>query len=235
MSEAKNLDPSEIAKFEALASRWWDKNGDMKSLHDINPLRANYIDQKAKVAEKKLLDVGCGAGLLSEAMAHRGADVSSIDMSGEALNIAKLHLYESGLNINYQQSTAEDFAKEYTAYFDVVTCMEMLEHVPEPSSVIEACADMTKPGGDVFFSTINRSIKSFGFAIVAAEHILGLVPKGTHHYEKLIKPSELAHWIRDAGLIIKDISGMQYNPISKQYSIDDNADVNYLVHAIKPC
>jgi 2-polyprenyl-6-hydroxyphenyl methylase/3-demethylubiquinone-9 3-methyltransferase len=231
--KTQNIDPSEIAKFEALASRWWDKNGEMKSLHDINPLRANYIDSRAKVAGKKLLDVGCGAGLLSEAMAQRGADVSAIDMSGEALNIAKLHLFESELTINYQQSTAEDFAQDNQACFDVVTCMEMLEHVPEPDSVIKACADMVKPGGDIFFSTINRNSKAFGFAIVAAEHILNLVPKGTHHYDKLIKPSELAKWMRQSGLVLKNISGMQYNPITKKYSLDDNADVNYLVHAVK--
>ena len=229
-----NVDPSEIAKFDALASRWWDRNGDMKALHDINPLRANYIDQRAYVAEKKILDVGCGAGILSEGLAQRGAYVDGIDMGAEPLSVANMHLFESKLTINYLQSTAEHHAKQHNHHYDVVTCMEMLEHVPEPEAVIQACSDMVKPGGHVFFSTINRSAKSYAFAIIAAEYLLSLVPKGTHHYDKLIKPSELCAYIRSAGLVVQDISGMQYNPLSQQYSIDSNADVNYLVHAIKP-
>lgn len=228
-----NVDPAEIAKFEALASRWWDKQGDMKALHDINPLRANYIDQHAQVAGKNLLDVGCGAGILSESLAQRGANVSAIDMGHEPLEVAKLHLLETGVTVDYQQSTAEDFAKAHPGQFDVITCMEMLEHVPEPASVIKACADLAKPGADVFFSTINRSPKSYAMAVLAAEYVLNLVPKGTHHYDKLLKPSELAKWMRQAGLKIQNISGMQYNPISKQYYINDNTDVNYLLHAVK--
>lgn len=232
-AERHNVDPAEIAKFEALASRWWDKQGDMKALHDINPLRANYIDQHSRIAGKTILDVGCGAGILSESLAQRGALVTAIDMGLEPLEVAKLHLLESGVSVDYQQSTAEDFAKANPEKFDVITCMEMLEHVPEPASVIQACADLVKPGGQVFFSTINRSPKSYAMAILAAEYVLNLVPKGTHHYDKLLKPSELAKWMRQAGLKIQNISGMQYNPITKQYYINDNADVNYLLHAVK--
>ena len=229
-----NVDKAEIAKFEALAHRWWDRNGEMKALHDINPLRANYIDGIAKVAGKKLLDVGCGAGILSEAMAQRGATVSAIDMGAEPLKVAKLHLFESQLKINYQQSTAEAFAEQHAGEFDVITCMEMLEHVPEPASIINACARLCKPGGDIFFSTINRSPKSYLMAVVAAEYLLQLVPKGTHSYAKLIRPSELANWIREAGLLMKNMAGMEYNPVTKQYSLSDNTDVNYMIHVHKP-
>ena len=233
-----NVDPAEIAKFNKLASRWWDKNGDMKALYDINPLRANYIDKHANIAEKTLLDVGCGAGILSEALAQRGATVSGIDMGNEAIEIAKLHLLESKLRIDYQHSTAEALAEklqaEQTAQFEVITCMEMLEHVPDPQSVIQACADLCQTGGDVFFSTINRNPKSFAFAILGAEYLLNLVPNGTHSYEKMIKPSELATMARQAGLIIENISGMEYNPISKHYFLSDDSSVNYLMHARKP-
>jgi len=229
----QNVDPSEIAKFDKLASRWWDLEGDMKALHDINPLRANFIDKNANVAEKRLLDVGCGAGILSEALAQRGANVSAIDMGKEPLQVAKLHLYESQLDIDYQQSTAENLAEKVKQgevdSFDVITCMEMLEHVPDPQSVIQACADMVKPGGQVFFSTINRSPKSFAFAIVGAEYLLNLVPKGTHTYEKLIKPSELARMARNAGLIVETIEGMEYNPVTKLYKLSDDSSVNYLM------
>jgi 2-polyprenyl-6-hydroxyphenyl methylase/3-demethylubiquinone-9 3-methyltransferase len=236
-STSDNVDPSEIAKFEKLASRWWDHEGDMKALHDINPLLANYIDTLAPVAEKNLLDVGCGAGILSEGLAQRGAQVTGIDMGAEPLQIAKLHLYESELTINYQQSTAEALAEQVQAgeesAFQVITCMEMLEHVPDPQSVVSACAQMCEAGGDVFFSTINRSPKSFAFAIVGAEYLLNLVPKGTHAYEKMIKPSELAAMARKAGLVVQDMAGMEYNPISKQYFLSDNTSVNYLMHAKK--
>ena len=235
--KSANVDPAEIAKFEKLASRWWDKKGDMKALHDINPLRANYIDKRANVAEKQLLDVGCGAGILSEGLAQRGANVTGIDMGQEPLQVAKLHLYESELAINYQQSTAEDLASKVENgdqnAFDVITCMEMLEHVPDPKSVIQACADMCKPGGDVFFSTINRNPKSFAFAIVGAEYLLNLVPKGTHAYEKLIKPSELAQMARKAGLVVEDMAGMEYNPLTKTYFLSDDTSVNYLMHTRK--
>ncbi|NRB39637.1 MAG: bifunctional 2-polyprenyl-6-hydroxyphenol methylase/3-demethylubiquinol 3-O-methyltransferase UbiG [Pseudomonadales bacterium] len=234
----KNVDKAEIAKFEALAHRWWDRNGDMKALHDINPLRANFIDGIAKVAGKTLIDVGCGAGILSEAMAQRGATVTGIDMGTEPLDVAKLHLHESDLDIDYQQATAEGFAEslkeKQNQQFDIITCMEMLEHVPEPSSVIQACADLCKPGGDLFFSTINRSPKSYVMAVLGAEYVLKLVPKGTHSYEKLIRPSELASWCREAGLQLKEMAGLEYNPITKQYKLSDNTDVNYMIHVHKP-
>lgn len=229
-----NVDKGEIAKFEALAHRWWDRSGEMKALHDINPLRANYIDLHAKVAGKTLLDVGCGGGILSEGMAQRGAEVTGIDMGAEPLNVARLHLLESGLDIEYRQSTAEEFAAQYPNSFDVVTCMEMLEHVPDPESVIRACAQLCKPGGDLFFSTINRNAKAFAMAIVGAEYVLKLVPKGTHAYDKLIRPSELTRWLRNANLLVNDICGMEYNPLTKQYSLGDNTDVNYIIHVKKP-
>lgn len=229
-----NVDRAEIAKFEALANRWWDRNGEMKALHDINPLRANYIDEHANVAGKTLVDIGCGAGILSEAMAQRGAIVTGLDMGKEPLDVANLHLHESNLDIDYQQSTAENLAESKAGSFDVVTCMEMLEHVPEPASVIQACATLCKPGGDLFFSTINRSAKSYLMAVLGAEYILKLVPKGTHSYEKLIRPSELAAWCRACDLQLKDMAGLEYNPISKQYKVSDNTDVNYMIHVHKP-
>lgn len=237
-SNFQNVDPSEIAKFEKLASRWWDKQGDMKALHDINPLRANFIDLHANVAEKRVLDVGCGAGILSEGLAQRGAQVTGIDMGAEPLQVARLHLHESNLSIDYIQSTAEAMSQKIdhddTQAFDVITCMEMLEHVPNPESVIQACADSCKPGGHVFFSTINRNPKAFAFAIVGAEYVLNLVPKGTHAYQKLIKPSELASMARKSGLVIEAIAGMEYNPLSKEYSLGDDTSVNYLMAAYKP-
>ncbi|CAA0100663.1 Ubiquinone biosynthesis O-methyltransferase [BD1-7 clade bacterium] len=229
-----NTDPSEIAKFDALAHRWWDRTGEMRALHDINPLRANYIDLKAQVAGKTVLDVGCGGGILSEGMSQRGADVTGIDMGTEPLNVARMHLYESKLEIDYQQSTAEAFADKHAGKFDIVCCMEMLEHVPEPASVIDACARLCKPGGELFFSTINRSAKSYLMAILGAEYVLKLVPKGTHHYEKLIRPSELNAWLRNAELLLNDMTGIEYNPLTKQYRISDNTDVNYMVHVTKP-
>lgn len=233
MSNTANIDVAEIAHFETLAHRWWDRNGVMKSLHDINPLRANYIDEYANVAGKTLLDVGCGGGILSEAMAQRGADVTAIDAGTEPINVAKLHLFESNLSIDYQQSTAESFAEQHAEQFDVVTCLEMLEHVPDPSSVVQACAKLCKPGGDLFFSTINRNAKSWLMMIVGAEHIMKMVPKGTHQYDKLIRPSELSRALRQAGLKIERITGMEYNPLSKNYFWSDNIDVNYIVHARK--
>lgn len=230
-----NIDPSEIAKFEALAHRWWDKHGEFKPLHEINPLRANYIDLNSPVAEKTLLDVGCGGGILCEAMAQRGAIVKGIDMGEAPLSVAKLHKLESGVTVDYHQSTAEDLADKEPESYDIVTCLEMLEHVPDPSSVIQACASLAKPGGDLYFSTINRNPKSYLFSVVGAEYLLRLLPKGTHEYEKFIKPSELAQWIRAAGLELKDITGMTYNPLTKRYRLNpDDVDVNYLVHAKKP-
>lgn len=234
MSTTPNIDHAEVARFEALASRWWDKNGAMKALHDINPLRANYIDQRAKVAGKKLLDVGCGAGILSEAMAQRGATVSGIDAGAEPINVASLHLLESNLSIDYLNTTAEEFAKANAGQFDVITCMEMLEHVPDPQSVINACADLCKPGGQLFFSTINRNPKAFALMIVGAEYVMNMVPKGTHRYDKFIRPSELSRWLRAAGLELQHICGMEYNPITKHYRLSDNTDVNYMIHVRKP-
>lgn len=230
-----NVDPAEIAKFEALASRWWDKHGEFKPLHDINPLRANYIDGRAPVAEKALVDVGCGGGILAEAMAQRGAHVTAIDMGEAPLQVAKLHSLESGAKVNYLQSTAESLAEERPGEFDVVSCLEMLEHVPDPASVVQACATLVKPGGDLFFSTINRNPKSYAFAIIGAEYFLRWLPKGTHEYSKFIRPSELANCIRQAGLELVDITGMTYNPLFKRYKLDPkDVDVNYLVHARRP-
>ena len=230
-----NVDPDEIAKFEALASRWWDENSEFKPLHDINPLRASWIDQFSEVRGKKLIDVGCGGGLLSEAMAHRGATVTGIDMGEAPLSVAKIHLLESKLDIEYRQTTAETIAVERPATYDVVTCLEMLEHVPDPSKVIQACADMAKPGADLYFSTINRNPKAWLFAIVGAEYVLNLLPKGTHEYDKLIKPSELARWARAAGLTVEAMIGLTYNPITKHYRlVEGDVSVNYMIRASKP-
>jgi 2-polyprenyl-6-hydroxyphenyl methylase/3-demethylubiquinone-9 3-methyltransferase len=229
-----NVDPHEIHKFEQLASRWWDRNSEFKPLHDINPLRANWIDNLAPVAEKDLLDVGCGGGILCEAMAQRGAMVTGIDMGEAPLAVGNLHKLESGIEVNYVKSTAEDYAEEHAEAFDTVTCLEMLEHVPDPSSVVKACAKMTKPGGTVFFSTINRNPKSYLLAVIGVEYILRMLPKGTHEYAKFIRPSELGEWIRDAGLEITDMTGLVYNPITKKYRLNQrDVDVNYMICARK--
>lgn len=229
-----NVDTAEIAKFEALASRWWDKNSEFKPLHDINPLRANYIDQRSSVAQRKLIDVGCGGGILAESLAQRGADVTGIDMGEAPLNVARLHALEVGVTMTYERITAEEKAQQCSGQFDIVTCMEMLEHVPDPSSVVKACADLVKPNGDVYFSTINRNPKAYAFAILGAEYILKMLPKGTHDYDKFIKPSELAQWLRAAGLELQNITGMTYNPITKHYKLDaSDVSVNYLLHAKK--
>ncbi|WP_083608009.1 bifunctional 2-polyprenyl-6-hydroxyphenol methylase/3-demethylubiquinol 3-O-methyltransferase UbiG [Teredinibacter haidensis] len=230
----QNVDESEIAKFERMASRWWDLNGEFKPLHDINPLRANYIDERAKVAEKNVLDVGCGGGILCEALYQRGANVTGIDMGAAPLEVAKLHGLESGAKVEYLQTTAEAFAQESPETFDTLTCLEMLEHVPDPGSAIKACTRLLKPGGDIFFSTINRNPKAYGFAILGAEYLLKLLPKGTHEYSKFIRPSELCAWARDAGLVVEDICGITYNPLTKKYRLNPNdVDVNYLLHARK--
>lgn len=229
-----NVDTAEIAKFEALASRWWDRHSEFKPLHDINPLRANYIDQRSPVAGKKLLDVGCGGGILAEAMAQRGAQVTGIDMGEAPLSVAQLHALESGVQVNYRRITAEALAEETPAEYEVVTCLEMLEHVPDPSSIVAACAALVKPGGDLYFSTINRNPKSYAFAILGAEYILRLLPKGTHEYSKFIRPAELAKWLRQSGLELQDITGMTYNPITKNYKLNpSDVSVNYLLHAKK--
>jgi 2-polyprenyl-6-hydroxyphenyl methylase/3-demethylubiquinone-9 3-methyltransferase len=229
-----NVDTAEIAKFEALASRWWDKNSEFKPLHDINPLRANFIDERSPVAQRTVIDVGCGGGILAESLAQRGALVTGIDMGEAPLAVARLHALESGVELTYEQITAEDKATQMPGAFDVVTCMEMLEHVPDPASVVRACAQLVKTGGDVYFSTINRNPKSYAFAIVGAEYILKLLPKGTHEYSKFIRPSELAQWLRAAGLELQSMTGMTYNPITKHYKLNPNdVSVNYLMHAKK--
>jgi 2-polyprenyl-6-hydroxyphenyl methylase/3-demethylubiquinone-9 3-methyltransferase len=232
MTELKklNVDRAEVAKFEALASRWWDRESEFKPLHDINPLRTNYIDRHASLAGKKILDVGCGGGILSEAMAQRGANVIGIDMGEAPLNIAKLHALESGVSVKYQQIPVEQLAEEMPASFDVVTCLEMLEHVPDPASIIQACYKLVKPGGMVFFSTINRNPKAYAMAIIGAEYIMRMLPAGTHDYDKFIKPSELTRWCRAADLSVLDMTGMVYNPLTQEYSLkDQDVDVNYLV------
>jgi len=235
MHKSENVDANEIRKFEELASRWWDRNSEFKPLHDINPLRANWIDNLAPVAEQDVLDVGCGGGILCEALAQRGANVTGIDMGDAPLGVAKLHQLESGVSINYQKSTAENFAKTHAQTFDIVTCLEMLEHVPDPGSVVKACADMVKPGGRLFFSTINRNPKAFMLAIVGAEYVLRLLPKGTHEYAKFIKPSELAHSVREAGLEMNKMTGLLFNPLTQTYKLSDSdVDVNYMICATKP-
>ena len=235
MTDNINVDPQEIAKFEALASRWWDRSSEFRPLHDINPLRANYIDQHSPVAGKQLADVGCGGGILAEAMAQRGATVTGIDMGEAPLAVAKLHQAESGVAVTYYQSTAEQLAEREPASFDIVCCLEMLEHVPDPGSVIAACAAMARPGASLYFSTINRNPKAFAFAIVGAEYVLKLLPAGTHEYAKFIKPSELAGWIRDAGLQLEGMTGLTYNPLTKHYRlVERDVSVNYMVRAVKP-
>lgn len=229
-----NVDHSEITKFEALASRWWDYEGEFKPLHDINPLRTNYIDTQVNLAGKKVLDVGCGGGILAEAMAQRGAQVTGIDMGEANLNTAKLHALESGVKVDYRLIAVEDLAAQAPESFDVVTCLEMLEHVPDPQSVIRACASLVKPGGKLVFSTINRNPKAYLFAVLGAEYLLRLVPTGTHDYHKFIKPSELATWCRQAGLQVRHLTGMVYNPITKVYSLkEQDVTVNYLLCASK--
>ncbi len=231
MTVTLNVDAAEIKKFADLASRWWDKESEFKPLHEINPLRLDYIVQHAQgLTKKKIIDIGCGGGILTDSMAEKGGIVTGIDMGEAPLSVAKLHQLESGQKVDYQQITAEQIAEKESAQYDVVTCMEMLEHVPDPSSVIQACAALVKPGGDVFISTINRTAKAFAFAIVGAEYLLQMLPKGTHQYEKFIKPSEIGRWARSASLELKNIIGMHYNPLTKNYKLDKGVDVNYLMH-----
>ena len=228
-----NFDPKEIAKFEELASRWWDPDSEFKPLHEINPLRLEYIDRRASLKGKTVVDVGCGGGILAESMALKGANVLGIDMGKAPLSVASLHKLETGAELEYQQITAEELADKEAGKYDVVTCMEMLEHVPDPSSVIAACSKLVKPGGHVFFSTINRNPKSYLFAIVGAEYIMQMLPKGTHDYSKFIKPSELENWARSADLHLRELTGMSYNLLSKKYSLGHDVDVNYLMHTQK--
>lgn len=229
-----NVDHAEINKFEQLAHKWWDRDGEFKPLHDINPLRTNYINSFAELAERDVVDVGCGGGILSEALARRGARVTGIDMGDAPLQVAREHAQQGGLDIDYRLVQVESLAQENAGTFDVVTCMEMLEHVPDPSSVVKACAQLVKPDGWVIFSTINRNPKSYLFAIVGAEYVLGMIPKGTHDYLRFIKPSELAHWVRDAGLDVMDVSGMSFNPLTNRAKLNKDVAVNYFLAARKP-
>lgn len=225
----RNADPEELARFEALAGRWWNPDGPMKALHEINPLRLDYIDKRAPLMGARVLDVGCGAGLLSEGMARRGARVLGIDLARASLDVAAGHAREHGIEVEYRYRGAEQLAAEQPGAFEIVTCMEMLEHVPDPAQVVAACARAVHPGGTVFFSTINRNLKSFLLAIVGAEHVLGMLPRGTHEYEKLIRPSELAAWCREAGLQVLDVTGLHYNPLTRGFRLGGNVDVNYFV------
>ncbi|HHZ69625.1 MAG TPA: bifunctional 2-polyprenyl-6-hydroxyphenol methylase/3-demethylubiquinol 3-O-methyltransferase UbiG [Methylococcaceae bacterium] len=228
-----NFDPQEIAKFEELASRWWDPDSEFKPLHEINPLRLEYIERRSSLKGKTVVDIGCGGGILAESMALKGANVLGIDMGKAPLSVAQLHKLESGAELDYQQITAEELADKEPGKYDVVTCMEMLEHVPDPSSVIAACSKLVKPDGHVFFTTINRNPKSYLFAIVGAEYIMKILPKGTHDYSKFIKPSELESWARAADLQLRELTGMSYNILSKKYSLGHDVDVNYLMHTQK--
>ena len=232
--QTSNVDKNEIHKFEILAHRWWDTGSEFKPLHEINPLRLGYIEQHTRgLKDKKVIDVGCGGGILSESIALRGAQVTGIDMGETPLSVARLHSLETGVEIDYRQITAEEIAEEQAGQYDVVTCLEMLEHVPDPSSVIAACSRLVKPDGHLFFSTINRNPKSFAFAIIGAEYVLNMLPKGTHEYAKFIRPSELESWARDQGLKLEDITGMTYNPLFQSYKLGNNVDVNYLMHFTK--
>jgi 2-polyprenyl-6-hydroxyphenyl methylase/3-demethylubiquinone-9 3-methyltransferase len=230
-----NADAQELAKFSDLAHRWWDTESEFRPLHQLNPLRLDWINATARLAGKRVLDIGCGGGILSDSLARSGATVLGIDLASKPLKVAELHALEAGTeNVEYREVAAEALAAEAPAAFDVVTCMEMLEHVPDPSSIVTACAALVKPGGWVFFSTINRNVKAFAHAIVWAEYVLKLLPKGTHTYAKFIRPSELAHWVRDASLEFADTRGMQYNPITRRYSLSGDTSVNYLIACRKP-
>ena len=226
-----NADPAELDKFGDLAHRWWDPNSEFKPLHDINPLRLDWIDNAIGLRGKRVLDVGCGGGLLSEGMAVRGAEVTGIDLSEKPLGVARLHLLESGQKVDYRKVAAEQLAVEMPGAFDAVTCLEMLEHVPDPASIVAACARLVKPGGQVFFSTINRNPKAYLFAVIGAEYLLQMLPKGTHDFARFIKPSELTRWCKQAGLEPDELVGMTYNPLIRHYALGRDTDVNYLVRA----
>lgn len=228
-----NADPAELEKFAALAHRWWDPQSEFKPLHEINPLRLGYIDSIASLRGKRVLDVGCGGGILSESMAQKGAYVTGIDLGEKALKVAQLHRLESGVEVDYKLISVEQLAEQMPESFDVVTCMEMLEHVPDPAAIVRACAKLAKSGGHVFFSTINRNPKAYLHAVIGAEYLLQLLPKGTHEYEKFIKPSELSAWARQAGLDVLALKGMTYNPLNKRYKLESDVSVNYIVHTTK--
>ena len=236
MNTAKqNIDPHELQKFDALASNWWDPQGEFKPLHQLNPVRLDYVDQRAGISGKRCLDVGCGGGLLSEGLAERGADVTGIDMADGPLSVAKMHLQKSGLeNVRYLRSSAEELAETEAGSYDIVSCMEVIEHVPDPQSLVTACRQLARPGGDVFFSTINRNIKAFMMAIVGAEYVMRMLPKGTHDYERFIRPSELRRWGINSGLLYSHITGLSAAPFNGTFSLSDNIDVNYLIHFTVP-
>ncbi len=235
MSQNLNADPAELAKFSELAHRWWDPESEFRPLHDINPLRLDWIDQQAGLRGKRVVDIGCGGGILADSMARRGADVLGIDLASRALRVAQLHALEAATpNVRYQEIAAEALAAEHPAGYDVVTCMEMLEHVPDPASVVQACATLVKPGGWVFFSTINRNPKAFLFAVVGAEYVLQMLPKGTHEYARFIRPSELASHCRAAGLSLQGTRGLEYNPLTRRYWMSADTSVNYLIATRRP-
>ncbi len=229
MDTLMNADPLELQKFSDLAHRWWDPTSEFRPLHEINPLRLEWINARIPLAGKQVLDIGCGGGILTEAMARKGAAVTGIDLSEKALNVADLHSLESGIKVRYEKISAEDMAAREPGRYDVVTCMEMLEHVPDPSAIVRACAQLVKPGGRVFFSTLNRNPKSYLFAVIGAEYVLRLLPRGTHDYAKFIKPAELAHFMRNAGLNLDAVKGMTYNPLTRVYSLNQDTSVNYMV------
>ena len=234
-AEKLNADPAELAKFSELAHRWWDMDSEFRPLHEINPLRLDWVDSLAPVAGRRVVDIGCGGGILADSLARRGAQVLGIDLATKALKVAQLHALEAGTQgVKYREISAEALAEEQPGQFDVVTCMEMLEHVPDPASVVRACATLVKPGGWVFLSTINRNAKAFGLAIVGAEYVLGMLPRGTHEYAKFIRPGELAAYCRDAGLVVDQMRGLQYNPLTRRYWLSADTSVNYLVATRRP-
>ena len=235
MNNGLNVDPAELKKFDELANRWWDPEGEFKPLHRMNPVRLAYVENQAGLAGKRCLDVGCGGGLLSEGMARAGADVTGIDLAAAALSVARLHLKESGLqSVRYIETSADTLAESEPSSFDLITCMEVLEHVPDPQQLVADCQRLARPGAHVFFSTINRNTKAFVLAIVAAEYVLGLLPRGTHEYARLIKPSELNRWALEAGLQFRDLTGLHFNPLNNSFSLIDNVDVNYMMHFAAP-
>ena len=234
MSGAANVDPAEISKFDAAAPRWWDPDGEFRPLHDLNPARLDYIEARAGLSGRRVLDVGCGGGLLTEGMARRGAKVTGIDLAPGALEVARLHAMEAGVTVDYRQVAAEVLADTHRGAFDLVTCLEMLEHVPDPASIVRALAQLVRPGGDVICSTINRNARAFALAIVGAEYLLRLLPAGTHQYARLIRPSELARWARDAGLAVADLAGLEYDPLARKARVSADTSVNYLIHFKRP-